>query len=117
MGAWSAVARAADCVSMSVVLCSLASKERTRSLCCWMANTEAKPKGENFLAGQSNYLLGNDRKQWRTGVSQFSQVQVRGVSIALTLHLDLIHEPSISTFGGRLMRCVHQVDDSQAIVQ
>jgi hypothetical protein len=43
------------------------------------ANPGAEPTGQNLLAGRSNYLLGNDPAQWRTGVSQFSRVEVPGV--------------------------------------
>jgi hypothetical protein len=43
------------------------------------ANPEAEPKGQDLLAGHSNYLLGNDPDKWRRGVNQFTRVQVPGV--------------------------------------
>ncbi len=43
------------------------------------ANAHARPVGQGLLPGKSNYMLGNDQAKWRTGVSQFSRVQVSGV--------------------------------------
>jgi hypothetical protein len=43
------------------------------------ANPQATPVGQDELVGRSNYLLGNDRAKWRTGVVQFSKVQVPAI--------------------------------------
>jgi len=39
------------------------------------ANTAANVRGTDTLPGKSNYLIGNDPKSWRTGISQFAQVE------------------------------------------
>lgn len=39
------------------------------------ANTAANLRGTDTLPGKSNYLIGNDPKSWRTGISQFAQVE------------------------------------------
>jgi hypothetical protein len=36
-------------------------------------------EGENLLATRSNYLLGNDASQWRTGIANYGAVVYRGV--------------------------------------
>lgn len=43
------------------------------------ANAAPKITGENQLPGTSNYFLGNDSKQWRTNVPQYSKVRYREV--------------------------------------
>ena len=36
-------------------------------------------KGQDLLPGVSNYLIGSDRSQWRTGVERFARVRYQGV--------------------------------------
>lgn len=38
-------------------------------------NRKAKIAGEHLLQGKVNYLIGNDRKNWRTGVPTYRQVR------------------------------------------
>src|SRR5207245_5823786 len=38
-------------------------------------NENAKGGGENELPGKTNYLIGNDKRQWRTDVPNFAQVR------------------------------------------
>lgn len=39
------------------------------------ADANAKLNGQQALHGKVNYLIGNDRKKWRTGIPTFRQVQ------------------------------------------
>ena len=43
------------------------------------ARRDAVMVGVEALAGKSNYLIGNDPRQWRTGVAHFRRVRARGV--------------------------------------
>ena len=40
---------------------------------------EVEPSGDGALAGETNYLLGNDRSRWRTGIGAFAAVRYAGV--------------------------------------
>ncbi len=42
-------------------------------------NRAALPEGLDPLPGKSNYLLGNDRAEWRTNVSNYAKVRYRNV--------------------------------------
>jgi uncharacterized repeat protein (TIGR01451 family) len=39
------------------------------------ANAAANVRGSDALPGKSNYLVGNDPKRWRSGISQFARVE------------------------------------------
>src|SRR5579863_1281901 len=43
------------------------------------ANLQAKVAGAEALPGKSNYLIGNDPREWRTSVPTFAKVQYRNV--------------------------------------
>jgi hypothetical protein len=43
------------------------------------ASFEARARAEDPLPGSSNYYIGNDPKQWRTGVARYGAVRVRDV--------------------------------------
>lgn len=43
------------------------------------ANPETEIAGSGLLPGKSNYFLGNDAKQWRSGIPQFAAVQYKQV--------------------------------------
>jgi hypothetical protein len=43
------------------------------------ARPEANPAGEDKLAGTANYLVGNDSKEWHTGVPTYGKVRYSGV--------------------------------------
>ncbi|MBK5290711.1 MAG: SBBP repeat-containing protein [Acidobacteriia bacterium] len=43
------------------------------------ANGQAQATPEGQLAGRSNYLLGNDRSAWRTGIPHYQRVRFAGV--------------------------------------
>ncbi len=43
------------------------------------ANPKAEIAGSNQLPGKSNYFVGNDPHQWRTGIPQFARVRYRDV--------------------------------------
>lgn len=43
------------------------------------ANSAVRVVGLEELPGKSNYFLGNDRKQWRTGVPNYAKVKYEGV--------------------------------------
>ena len=43
------------------------------------ANPQAAVQGEDRLPGVSNYFLGNDPSQWRTGVANYGRVAYQGV--------------------------------------
>jgi uncharacterized repeat protein (TIGR01451 family) len=43
------------------------------------ASPSARVEGSDLLAGNSNYLLGNDARKWRTGVPQFARVRYASV--------------------------------------
>jgi uncharacterized repeat protein (TIGR01451 family) len=43
------------------------------------ANQEAATVGTNSLPGKSNYLIGNDPRQWHSGIPQFAGVRYRSV--------------------------------------
>jgi hypothetical protein len=43
------------------------------------ANAAATTSGTNPLPGKSNYLVGNDPRQWHSGVPQFAGVRYQGV--------------------------------------
>lgn len=43
------------------------------------ARRDAVMEGVETLAGKSNYLIGNDPRQWRTGVTHYRRVRARGV--------------------------------------
>lgn len=43
------------------------------------ANPQAQPEGVNALPGVTNYLIGNDRSKWRSGVTSYGGVRYRGV--------------------------------------
>src|SRR6202030_1137586 len=42
-------------------------------------NASAKIAGSAELPGKSNYLIGNDPKQWRTNISNYTKVEYRNV--------------------------------------
>ena len=50
------------------------------------SNPEAQATGLEPLSGTSNYLVGNDSSQWRTGISTYGRIQYqqvyRGVDLA-----------------------------------
>lgn len=48
-------------------------------------NAQAAVTGAQALPGRSNYFLGNDRSQWRTGVGQFAQALVKDVYPGINL--------------------------------
>jgi len=43
------------------------------------ANRATVVRGVDPLAGVSNYLIGNDRRQWHTGIPQFGRVRYDGI--------------------------------------
>ena len=43
------------------------------------ADALAEPKGIDVLPGVTNYLIGNDRSQWRSGVNSYGGVRYAGV--------------------------------------
>ena len=43
------------------------------------ANVSAQAAPEDLLPGKSNYLIGNDRSQWRTNVANYARVRYRSV--------------------------------------
>ena len=43
------------------------------------ANTAAAVDGSDPLRGKSNYFIGNDPKQWHTGIPQFAGVHYQNV--------------------------------------
>src|SRR5262249_1546548 len=43
------------------------------------ANPNAKIKGEDPLPGKSNYLIGEDRHAWRTGVGHFARGRYQNI--------------------------------------
>ena len=43
------------------------------------ANQNAEIKGEQSLQGKVNYLIGNDKSKWHTGIPTFREVQYRNV--------------------------------------
>jgi uncharacterized protein (TIGR03437 family) len=43
------------------------------------ARGDAAMQGVEALPGKSNYLIGNDPRQWRTGVAHYRRVRARGV--------------------------------------
>src|SRR5438046_7473012 len=43
------------------------------------ANAQSQVKGEEELAGKSNYFIGNDPAKWRTNISNYSKVKYEGV--------------------------------------
>jgi uncharacterized protein (TIGR03437 family) len=66
------------------------------------ANTKALIEGVDLLPGRSNYLIGNDRARWRTGVANYAKVRYgeiyRGIDLDFyghqqRLEYDLIVKP------------------------
>lgn len=61
------------------------SMQRTRQTQQWVsmklvgANPAASVAGTSPLPGKTNYILGNDPKQWHTGISQFAGVRYQSV--------------------------------------
>jgi Beta-propeller repeat/Abnormal spindle-like microcephaly-assoc'd, ASPM-SPD-2-Hydin len=49
------------------------------------ANPAAKVIGEEELAGNSNYFIGNDPKKWRTNVPEYSKVKYEGIYSGIDL--------------------------------
>ncbi|MBI4479698.1 MAG: SBBP repeat-containing protein [Acidobacteria bacterium] len=49
------------------------------------ANPAAAPEGIDPLPGKTNYLVGNDPAEWRTGVETFSKVKYRDVYAGIDL--------------------------------
>jgi uncharacterized protein (TIGR03437 family) len=49
------------------------------------ANANAVPEGVDPLPGRTNYMLGNDPSEWRTGVESYSQVRYRNVYLRVDL--------------------------------
>ncbi len=43
------------------------------------ANPQVRFEGLEDLGGKSNYLIGNDRTQWRTGISQYAKARMNQV--------------------------------------
>jgi hypothetical protein len=43
------------------------------------ANPRVRPEGAEPLAARTNYMLGNDRAQWRVGVPMFGRAVYRGL--------------------------------------
>ncbi len=43
------------------------------------ANASARVSGTSPLPGKSNYFIGDDRSQWRSGIPQFARVQYQAV--------------------------------------
>ena len=49
------------------------------------ANEKAQGAGENELPGKTNYLIGNDQRQWRTDVPNFAQVRYQNIYCGIDL--------------------------------
>jgi plastocyanin len=67
-------------------------------------NARAAVTGAQELPGRSNYFLGNDRSQWRTGVGQFAQALVKDVYPGIDLVYygngnSLEHDFRVAPFG------------------
>ena len=90
------------------------------------ANAKARSKGTEKLPGKANYLLGNDRKQWRTGIETYRKVVYdevyRGIDLIYygqqrQLEYDFVVKPGASPqaiqlgFGGAKAVRVEQSGD------
>lgn len=43
------------------------------------ANHAPEIRGEELLPGRSNYFIGNDKSEWRTGIAQYARVRYREI--------------------------------------
>src|SRR5262249_14381301 len=59
------------------------------------ANANVMPVGVGLLAGQSNFIFGNDPGNWQTDVPSYSRVEYRNIYPGITLNYH-------STGSGRL---------------
>ena len=86
----------------------LAGKQITASITMKLAGGNPQPQigTQNELPGRSNYFIGNDPRQWQTGVKQYASVSYRdvypGVDMAFhgqqrQLEFDFVVAPGAST--------------------
>lgn len=73
----------------AVVLAPLSCPSNTAASSCWvrmkLAATPLKVRGATRVPGVSNYLLGNHRQDWRTGIPHFGRVVYRNVDPGIRL--------------------------------
>src|SRR5205807_6377337 len=72
-------------LSLTPVETAITLRDRRLRITFAGANAHAKAEALDELPGKRNYLIGNDRTKWRTGVSTYAQVRYReiypGVSV------------------------------------
>ena len=108
-------------LALSADVATFYSEGRPVSLLLEGANVNARARGEERLRSTSNYFLGADRKEWKTGIPNYRKVRFEGVYPGIDLlyygnpaelEYDFIVAPGVSS--GRI---AFRVEDANPRVE